>query len=86
MNRPRKLNWNEVYLWLGFGRHNQGRKIETFWKHLGGKKKECLILLILHMMFPFLEAADVSCNIAEAIWKLYLNTFQLIKMNLGEFK
>lgn len=52
MNRPRKLNWNEVYLWLGFGRHNQGRKIETFWKHLGGKKKR--------MPYSFDFAHDVS--------------------------
>ena len=27
MNRPRKPSWNEVDLWLGFGRHNQGRKV-----------------------------------------------------------
>lgn len=27
MNRPRKLNSNKVYLWLGFGGHNQGGKV-----------------------------------------------------------
>lgn len=84
MNRPRKLNWNEVYLRLGFGRHNQSRKVvENNLKTSGGKKnEECLIPLNFACDVSSLEA--VSCNTDEEIWKLYMNSFQLINMNLFE--
>lgn len=51
-----------------------------------GKKREVPDSFDFAHDVSSLEAGNASCNTDEEIWKLYLKTFQLIKMNLSELR